>query len=59
MKNFFSTVLILIAIAAGLWGINAFAAAQSAIHEIEALICGLIVTVALGAGYVGAMVEKK
>jgi hypothetical protein len=42
-----------------LWALLAFASSKSAAHEIEALIGVLIVTVAVGAGYVGACVKRE
>ena len=59
MRTFMMIVLLLCALAGGFWGANAFAAAQSAVHEIEALICVLIVTVAAAAGYVAAAIDGK
>lgn len=39
--------------------LSAFSASESAIHEIEALIAALIVTVALAAGYIGSVLEEN
>lgn len=59
MRTFHMIVLLLCAIAGASMGANAMSNAQSAIHEIEALICLLVVTVAAGAGYVASVVEQK
>lgn len=52
MRTFHMTVLLLAALGAAFFGLGAFLEAKSAIHEIEGLICLLVVTVAAAAGYI-------
>ena len=52
-------LVLLMAIGAGLWGMMAIGNAQSAVHEIEALICGLIVMVAMVGGMITQSIEAK
>lgn len=62
MRGFFAAFLVLAAIGGGLFVLSGFSASStsnSAIHEIEALIAALIVTVALAAGYIGSVLEAN
>lgn len=58
MRGFFRVVLILIASMGALFGMAAMSEAKSAIHEIEALICGVIVAIAAGAGLVASAIDE-
>lgn len=59
MRTFHMIVLILCALAAAAMGANAMSNAQSAIHEIEGLICLVALTVAAGAGYIASAIDGK
>lgn len=52
-------LVLLTAIAASLWGMMAIGNAQSAVHEIEALICGVIVMLAMVGGMITNAIEAK
>lgn len=49
--------MVLATIAAGIFMLEAFSAADSAIHEIEALIAALIMVVAIAAAYIGSAID--
>ena len=57
MRTFNMLLVILCGIGGAIWALNAFSAAQSAIHEIEGLIGVLIVCVAASAGYIAGTIE--
>lgn len=58
MRIVLYVVLMLVAVASLLFGMQIMGSAKSAVHEIEALILFLIFTVAMGAVAVGTSVEE-
>lgn len=58
MKGLCGFILWTAVIVAGVFGMAAMGNAQSAVHEIEALICFLIMTVAAGAGLIAAKIDE-
>jgi protein-S-isoprenylcysteine O-methyltransferase Ste14 len=59
MRGFFALLMVLGGIAATIFMFMAFSAADSAIHEIEALIAALIIMVAVAAGYLGGVIDDQ